>query len=70
MKDLKKIKEKYEMKFMELDGVEGVGIGEYLGKPCINVYVSKKTKPIEELIPQDLEGYPVRLVPTGEFKAL
>ena len=33
------------------------------------VYVTKKTKALQEKIPAQVEGYPVRLEATGEFRA-
>jgi hypothetical protein len=66
---IEKIKAKYEKEFLGLEGVEGVGIGEELGKPVIKVYVVRKTRSLQERIPSQIEGYPVRMEVTGEFHA-
>ena len=55
---------------MSIAGVVGTAIGESEGKPCIKVYVVKKTKEIEQRIPTVLEGHKVVIEETGEFRAL
>jgi len=52
---------------MSLPGVVGTAQGECEGKPCIKVFVVKKTL---EQIPSELDGYPVATQETGEFRAL
>jgi hypothetical protein len=54
---------------MAVMGVVGTAIGEDAGKPCIKVYVAKRTIVIETKIPKSLEGYPVVLEETGEIRA-
>jgi len=68
---IEQVKKKYEMQLLtEIDGITGIGIGDEAGKPVIKVYVEKNTKPLQEKIPRQLEGYCVRTEVTGEFKAL
>ncbi len=55
---------------MALPGVVGTAIGECAGKPCIKVYVEKKTPELLNQIPSTLEGYTVGVQETGEFRAL
>ena len=55
---------------MALPGVVGTAQGLCHGKPCIIVLVIRKTVELERAIPSSLEGYPVVLEETGEFKAL
>ena len=66
---IEKVKEKYETQLLNIEGVEGVGIGEESGRPVIKVYVVKKTKTLQGKIPARLEGYPVSMEVTGEFHA-
>ncbi len=66
---IEEIKTKYESQLLNIQGVEGIGIGEESGKPVIKVYVAKKTKPLQEKIPNQIEGYPVSMEVTGEFHA-
>jgi hypothetical protein len=55
---------------MSIPGVVGTGIGEFEGKPCIKIFVIKKTEDLEKKIPRVLEGYKVVIDETGEIKAL
>lgn len=52
-----------------LDGVEGTGVGRCEGAPCIKVFVREETAELEEEIPREVEGYPVRIEVTGRFRA-
>ena len=52
-----------------LDGVVGTGVGECDGEPCIKVFVRQKTAELQEEVPREVEGYPVRLEVTGPFRA-
>ena len=54
---------------MAIKGVVGVGIGELGGKPCLKVMVDRMTRKLRKQIPKSLEGYPVVIEETGEFKA-
>ncbi len=66
---IQQVKEKYESRWLAIEGVEGVGIGEEGSDRVIKVYVSKKTKALQTQIPRQVEGYPVRLEVSGEFHA-
>ena len=55
---------------MALPGVLGTGLGECSGKPCIKVFVVKKTPDLIKQIPSTLEGHPVEVQETGQFRAL
>lgn len=55
---------------MSIPGVVGTGQGLHEGKPCIKVFVVKKTAGLEKKIPGTLEGYLVIIEETGEVKAL
>jgi hypothetical protein len=70
MSTIHKVKAKHEMRLMGIDGVEGVGIGEEEDQPVIKVYVARKTRQLKKQIPDELEGYPVRIESTGEFHTL
>jgi len=67
---IEKVKEKHENKLMSIEGVQGVGIGEESGKLVIKLYVDKKTKSLQDKIPMQIEGYPVRIEVSGKFVAL
>lgn len=55
---------------MSIPGVVGAGQGLCEGKPCIKVFVTKKTPEIEKRIPDILDSYPVTIEETGPIKAL
>lgn len=67
---IEQVLEKHTDELMSIKGVVGTAIGECEGKPCIKVFVDKKTPELEKQIPSTLEGYPVSVVESGEFKAL
>lgn len=54
---------------MALPGIVGTAQGLCAGKPCIKVFVSKRTPTLDSKIPGELEGYPVEVDETGEIKA-
>ena len=69
-KPIEQVLKEYTDYLMSLLGVVGTGQGLCSGKPCIKVFVSRKTEQLEQEIPKTLEGYPVVIQETGKFKAL
>ncbi len=61
---------KHSHSLRSFPGVVGLAEGESAGKPCIRVFVAKKSDLILKSIPGVLEGYTVIIEETGEFKAL
>ena len=55
---------------MALPGVVGVGQGLPPGKPHIKVFVVTMTSVLLKQIPREIEGYPVVVEETGEFRKL
>ena len=55
---------------MSLPGVVGTGQGERDGVACIRVFVADERTKLMKEIPSELEGYPVEVQVTGEFRAL
>ena len=53
---------------MSIPGVVGTGEGLCGGRPCIKVFVVKKTPELSGKIPPEIEGCPVEIVETGEIK--
>ncbi len=62
--------ERYQNELMAIPGVVGIAEGRCDSVPCIKVYITKKTPEITDKIPQVLEGVPVSVEVTGEFKPL
>jgi hypothetical protein len=56
--------------WMAMPGVVGTAIGERGGRPCLVVYVVRTTETLKDVIPPNVEGYPVVLEPTGGLRAL
>lgn len=54
---------------LSIKGVVGVGESLCDGKPCIKVFISEDSKEIRSKIPASLDGYPVSIEVSGEFKA-
>ena len=55
---------------MALPGVVGTGQGNCDGKPCIKVFVARKSPELLTRVPSAIEGYTVEVVETGAFEAL
>jgi hypothetical protein len=56
---------------MAIPGVVGVYVGELEdGTPCIGVLVKKMTPDLQRIIPQKLEGYPVKIEVSGEIRPM
>jgi hypothetical protein len=53
---------------MTVSGVVGIAQGLCDGRPCIKVFVAKKTADVLKAIPASVEGYPVAVEETGEFR--
>ena len=53
-----------------LPGVVGTALGESSGRPCITVMITQETPSLLELIPRELDGFPVEVKTTGEFRAV
>ena len=64
------VKNAHSKKLMAIPGVVGIANGLCHGKPCIKVYVVKRTPELARQIPDMLDGYPVVIEETGEFRAL
>lgn len=66
---IEEVLKKYTDNLMSISGVVGTGQGLCDGKPCIKVFVIKKTPELEKKIPRDLEGYKIKIEETGKVKA-
>jgi hypothetical protein len=57
-------------RLMSHPGIVGTAQGECDGKPCIKVYVVKKTPDLVKQIPSVLDGYAVVVQETGDIRPL
>jgi len=64
---LKEIQARHEDQLLSLEGVAGICISlDESGQDFVfHVHVTKRTPELEQAIPRELEGVPVRLVETG-----
>lgn len=53
---------------MAVDGVTGVGQALCDGQPCLRIYVLARTPELDARLPDEVEGYPVELVETGQVR--
>jgi hypothetical protein len=56
-------------KWLNIDGVEGVGQGKVDDKDCIWVFASNITPEIENTIPSELKGFSVKVMESGIIRA-
>jgi hypothetical protein len=68
-KTIKAVLKEHTEVLMSIPGVAGTAQGLCNDKPCIIVFVIKKTPELEQKIPLALEGYPVKIEVTGEIRA-
>lgn len=69
-KSIEQVLKEHTDHLMSIPGVTGTAQGELEGKPCIKVYVEKKTTELEKQIPDEIEGYPVEIQESGVIKPL
>lgn len=56
-------------RLLSIPGVVGTAEGLCEGQPCIKVFLARKTSELLRQIPAVVEGYPVAVEETGEFRA-
>ena len=69
-KSIETVLAEYRDTIMSLTGVAGIAIGRCKDKPCIRIFVIRKTKRLLRQIPDTLDKYPVVVQKTTEFRAL
>lgn len=67
---IEEVLKEHSDELMSIPGVVGTAQGLCNNNPCIKVFVIEKTKDIDQRIPDEIDGYPVEVEETGEFKAL
>jgi len=68
-KSIAEVIREHARELMSIPGVVGAGQGLCEGKPCIKVFVIKKTPDLVQKIPDSLDGYPIMIEETGPIKA-
>lgn len=69
-KTIQEVQKEHTDELMAVPGVVGTAIGMCDERPCIKVYVVKKTPELDRKIPDTLDGYPVMTEETGKFRRL
>lgn len=63
--------DRHASKLLALPGVTGAFVSELEDKtPCILVLVAENSEELNRLIPDSLEGYPVKIDVSGEFRPM
>ena len=68
--NIKEVLKRHTDKLMAVPGVVGVGEGRTQGKQCISIFVVDGRSESLKLLPDNLDGYPVIIEESGEFRAL
>jgi hypothetical protein len=69
-KTIESVLKEHGNRLMSLPGVIGVAQGKCGQKPCIKVYVARKTRELFQQIPCTLEGYAIHIEQSGKVQAL
>ena len=60
MADIDTVKQAHELQQMQVEGVEGVGIGvDDIGNPAMVVYVNSAG--VQKLLPQQIDGFKLKV---------
>jgi len=68
-KKIEEVLAEYTGELMSLPGVVGTGLGLCEGTPCIKVFVVDLASEAKKKIPEQLEGYTVKIEQTDPFTA-
>jgi hypothetical protein len=69
-KTIREVLKEHTRELMSVPGVVGTAEGLCDDRPCIKVYVIKRSPEIDKQIPGTLEGYQVKVEVTGEFRTM
>ncbi len=69
-KTIEEVLKDHTDQLMSIPGVVGTAQGICNSKPCIKVYVVKKTPELDKKIPKNIQGFPVSIEETGEIRPL
>jgi hypothetical protein len=67
-KHVRQVKKRHERELLNLDGVQGVGIGDDHGRPAIMVYVEDQASAERLNIPRRLDNVRVVVEESGAFE--
>ena len=58
----------HKPRLLSIEGVVGVGQGLCQGQPCLKVLVRENSAELERRVGTTIDGHPVEIVATGEFR--
>jgi hypothetical protein len=61
--------ERHSGELLDIQGVVGVAEGISAGQPVVQILVVRRTPELVSRLPRTLEGHPVAIIETGEFRA-
>ena len=67
-KTIGEVLQEHTARLMAIRGVVGTAQGLCSGEPCIRVFVVEKTDGLLRQIPPEIDGYPISVEETGEFR--
>lgn len=68
--DIREVKRRYSSELMGRDGVEGIGIErDEAGNDVLVLHVSTQDPAVLKSLPRELGGHPVRIIPSGPYRA-
>jgi hypothetical protein len=70
MKKAVEVKQRFENKWLSIQGVNAIGIGMIGDQIAIIISVDSPAENIQAEIPAQVEGVPIRIKITGKLKAL
>lgn len=62
------VKRRHELELMEIEGVEGVGLGVQTGREVILTYV--RDAAVADRLPREVEGVPIAVEVSGKVRVL
>ena len=68
--NIREVLKRHTDELMAMPGVVGVAEGQSRGGPCIKLFVVDRNSELLKRIPDNLEGYPLQIEESGEFRAL
>jgi hypothetical protein len=69
--EINEIKDRHSMRLLNIPGVIGVGVEQdEIGRYVLAVRISTDDPSVLELVPDEIEGYPVKLERTQEYRKL
>ena len=67
---INKVIDTHRSRLMSIPGVVGIGEGKYHDVPCIVVFVTDKESPSIQQIPENINGFLVKIEESGVFRSL